>query len=562
MNQNEKMNSVITELSIKLPEGLDLNKMLVEQGGESIQSFVDHEIRKETIIAKSTNKPILDIHNEQKISLETEHLLFEVLGLLPLDFGEMNICLHISNKSALWKYRQKINLYDYRETEKLCMYMQEIYQVDAGILEVDLLTLTRLLEEHRDQIYLDIRNKHGSLKRSELSPVQEAIALDILQEKDLLNRINKLIGNTGIIGEEKNRMAMFIIASSYKMPYSLHGIVQGVSGSGKSHLINSISSSMPQEDVLDLTRITPKSLYNFNEDDLMNKVFIIQDFDGVDQEAQLAFRELQSLGYINSLCTKKDRYGNHLASQRKVKAHFSSLVATTHSNLYYDTLSRSILLGIDESERQTDRIIEAQSSLLAGSVSKSDHESASLFLRNIIRVLKSYEVINPYAPHIKLPVESKMKRRLNQQFQYFVAQITLLHQFQRDVDKQNRIISTVEDIKQAIKYFFEPVVLKVDELDSSTRQFFENLKIYVNEKGRKSCFIQREVRLSLKLAKTRLAWYIKQLLELEYIEIVDGSSNRGYKYKITYWDDQDKLKKYIQENLYSQLEKYTDRTQK
>ncbi|TEB41017.1 hypothetical protein D0809_27665, partial [Flavobacterium circumlabens] len=123
--------------------------------------------------------------------------------------------------------------------------------------------------------------------------------------------------------------------------------------------------------------------------------------------------------------------------------------------------------------------IAIQNKKIAGKGDNENEVQATQLLRNAMRVLKSYEVINPFADKLTLPLEAKMLRRLNSQFQNFVSQITILHQYQRKTDSKGRLISTKEDVKSAVDIFFTSIIIKVDELDKSTRQFFENLKGYV-----------------------------------------------------------------------------------
>ncbi len=114
------------------------------------------------------------------------------------------------------------------------------------------------------------------------------------------------------------------------------GLVNGSSGEGKSHLINGVAECMPQEDVMNLTRITSKSLYHYREKELMNKLVLIQDFDGLDEEAQFAFREMQSAKFLTSSTVVKDMFGAPRGKMKQVLSHFASLTATTKAEVYYD----------------------------------------------------------------------------------------------------------------------------------------------------------------------------------------------------------------------------------
>jgi hypothetical protein len=142
-------------------------------------------------------------------------------------------------------------------------------------------------------------------------------------------------------------------------------------------------------------------------------------------------------------------------------------------------------------------------------------------------------------------------------FLCFVKQITLINQYQRKKDQQGRLITEKEDLQTAVEIMFDSIFLKVDELDGSLRQFFENLKEYINSKPTPENyeFIQREVRHALNTSKTQLQRYLNELVELEYIGQSGGYQNRGYKYKILWWDDIVKVREGIKQYLKEQIDK-------
>lgn len=248
--------------------------------------------------------------------------------------------------------------------------------------------------------------------------------------------------------------------------------------------------------------------------------------------------------------------GNTRGKMKKVEAHFASLTATTKAEVYYDNMSRSVVLGVDESQEQTLRIIKAQNLKISGVNTTESEQQAKQLLRNCMRILKSYEVVNPFADKLMLPLEAKMLRRLNSQFQNFVSQITILNQYQRKKDDKGRLIATKEDVRKAVKIFFSSIIIKVDELDKSTRQFFENLKGFVRSQtaGTTHRFTTREIRQELNMSKTSAFKYVQTLQELEYIQAVEGSPNKGFKYVISYWDNMEKMKAKIKEDLNKQLD--------
>lgn len=88
----------------------------------------------------------------------------------------------------------------------------------------------------------------------------------------------------------------------------------------------------------------------------------------------------------------------------------------------------------------------------------------------------------------------------------------------------------------------------------SLRGFYERLKEYVLGKGKDYEFSRLEIRHALQVSKTSQHTYMNQLLELEYIGQIGGHINRGYKYKIVYWDDNEKIRRKVGKYLNDQLE--------
>lgn len=535
---------------VQLPDGHSLNDMWMNYGAEGILEMINDAPREK----KRSNG--LVIADDNKIQFGGKAGTYYVVGSLPMDLGNMRVSLQIIAHDSTKKHRFKIDLFETNNVEHHSKELSEKHGFDYHLLESDLVELTDLLEDHRDMLYKhDTSPMTEQYSEKELTPRAGEKAVEFLSKGRLMQNIDKLLEQSGIVGEEENRKLLFVLASSYKMPYLLHGLVQGNSGEGKTHLINSIASCMPQEDILNMTRITSKSLYHYHGKELMNKLILIQDFDGLDDEAQLAFREMQSAKMLSSSTVVKDSFGNIRSKIKEVNAHFASLTATTKAEIYYDNMSRSVIVGVDESEEQTLRIIGQQNRKIAGLSNKESEEQAKQLLRNCMRVLKNYEVINPFADKLILPSNAKMLRRLNSQFQNFVSQITLLHQYQRKTDDKNRLITTKEDIQLAVDIFFSAIVLKVDELDGSTRLFFEKMKAFVKDQpsGTTHRFTAREIRQALNTSKTSAFKHMELLQQLEYISPVEGNVNRGFKYVVSYWDNLEKLKAKIKEDLSKQL---------
>jgi hypothetical protein len=314
---------------------------------------------------------------------------------------------------------------------------------------------------------------------------------------------------------------------------------------------------MPPESVTKLTRLSDKVLYNFPEQYFVNRLLCLEDIDGLSEEAEFAFRELQSNGELNSATSIKLDNGQITSGQKTVKGPIASLACTTRGEIYEDNMSRVFLIAVDESPEQTARIIAYQNSIAAGAINRDEERQIKAFLQNFVRLLQPYEVINPYAARIQLPPEAHKIRRLNDLFQSFVKMVTIVNQYQRKRDDRKRLITAIEDVETAVAVLFDSIVLKVDELDGSLRQFYEQLKAHLkqqhNGRHQSAEFSLREIRQALKLSKTQLFRYANDLTHLEYIRSSGGHANRGYTYQVQYWDNYQSLRERIRRSLDEQV---------
>jgi DNA primase/energy-coupling factor transporter ATP-binding protein EcfA2 len=529
----------------------------IENTPTPIPSIITEE-KQENIISVENKKIIrdgLDISNPYKIRYATDTAVYYVQGSLPKTTDNLKIMLVVESVATGMKARNKVDLYEDKQTEKLCVEVAEKLYLRKDILQSELYTLTDLLEKHIESVLQLQQNKTSEGSAVPVLTVKERTALESFAKKPgVLKRLNELLGQTGIVGEERNRIFLLIIAISHKMQQPLHALIQGSSGSGKTRLLKQVSDCMPPESVTKLTRLSDKVLYNFPQYYFVNRLLCLEDIDGLSEEAEFAFRELQSNGELNSATSIKLDKGQITSGQKTVKGPIGSLACTTHGEIYEDNMSRVFLIAVDESAEQTQKIIDYQNKKAAGIIDYIKEQEIKLFIQNLVRLLQPCEVINPFANQLQLPAEAHKIRRLNELLQSFIKMVTIINQYQRKRDEKKRLITEVEDIEAAIHIMLESIILKVDELDGSLRQFYEKLKAFIIKKGRDYEFTRFEIREITGVGKTQQHHYINQLLSLEYIR-QDGYANRGFRYKIVHWDNYTALKERIKNQLQKQVER-------
>jgi 5S rRNA maturation endonuclease (ribonuclease M5) len=565
--QELRKDVMISEVST--PEGEDINSLAQSHEKEIFTHLLSSRIiltsrplvRVETSSIENKTTPTQS--NNYKLEIFPHRFLYRtatanyhIKGDLQGNFESLRVSLDIEHPQNGRKSRSKVDLYEDKQVDKLARDASDKLDLRSDLIQLDLEALTNLLEQHREKT----TGKDGKATAATLQipPHLEIKCKEFLSKQNLIKRLNDLVGQAGVVGEETNRIFLFGIASSFKMPETLHALIQGSSGSGKTHLLAKVSNFIPKEGRKNFTRVTEGSLYNYGLYDLSHQLICIEDLDGMKEEAQLAFRELQSKGVIISSTSSKDENGNVNAYERIVYGPIASMACTTKGEIYEDNMSRCFLIAVDESHEQTLRIIQYQNKKSAGQIDEKREQQITEFLQHCIRILKPYPVINPYADKVNLPEEAHKIRRLNGLYQAFVKQITLLHQYQRKQDNQGRLISEKEDLQTAAEIMFESIVLKVDELDGSLRQFYERLKQYVRTKGNDHHesyeFNQREIRHALHVSKSQLHRYMQDLLALEYIRQAGGYMNRGFNYKVMYWDNVAAIRSKVKRHLQGQLD--------
>lgn len=494
----------------------------------------------------------LNTRYQYKLTFEGKIATYAVLGGMSKQLDSLKVTLQIQHLETKRKTRNKLDLYEDGQVERTCKKVSEKLQLRKDVLAEDIYRLTDLLDEYREQQITNSKTDKEGPQITPLTAKERKELEDFAKSKKLIKNLSDLLGKTGIVGEQHNRIFLFLIAYSHKLPETLHALIQGSSGSGKTRLMRQVSDCMPAENVDRFTRISDKALYNFPETYFVNHLLCLEDMDGLSEEAEYSARELISGGELRSAVSVKQENGQITQGQKIVKGPVASLSCTTKGEIYEDNMSRVFLIAVDESPEQTKRIIEYQNKKAAGIIKKQHEQQSKQFLQNLVRILNPYEVINPFAGKIKLPDEAHKIRRLNELFQGFIKIITVVNQYNRRKDESGKLIAASADVETAIEIMFESIVLKVDELSGPLRDFYEKLKKWVGKKGRDYEFTRFEVREATGVGKTQQHHYLNRLVELEYVRQY-GFANRGFKYKIHHWDDYTALRARIKQHLQDQL---------
>ena len=497
------------------------------------------------------DKNILTTTNPNHYEYTTIHLEISVLGGIKLNhLDSLRVTLSIKKVKSEIKLRHNIDLYNDNQVEKLVRKVAERIEIGTSIVRRTLQELTNELETYRLS-QLDQEDANEFTIR-ELTKKEETEAIKLLKKPNVLQLTNDLIGNSGVIGEETNRLLMYIIFTSRKSANPLHCISLGSSGTGKTHLQSKVAELIPEHDIVDMTVLSENAFYYFNRTELQHKLILIEDMDGA-ENALYPLRELQSKRSITKRVSHKDRNGNTKTIKLTVEGPVCVAGCTTQESLYEDNSNRSFLLYIDESHEQDNLIMQYQRKLSAGNVNIDAEIKAKRQLQNAQHLLKKIRVVNPFAEHLHLPQSVFKPRRTNSHYLQFIEAVTFYKQYQRErkydeTTGEEYIETTIEDIKEANQLLQEVLLRKSDMITGACRNYLESLKTYLKTNNQTS-FTNAEIRRNLRIKGTTLRRYHTQLIEDNYIKKTTNNKYKGYIYEIVSYEEYTELQEQINNAL-------------
>ena len=495
----------------------------------------------------------LQTSNPDQLIYENELLQLTVLGGIKLEgLDRMRSTLKVQlQQSSRPPVRHNLDLYNDTQLEKFIRKCAEKLEIGTSILAASFAELIEELEKYRlEKIKETEENLKPKFKKLNLGEIEEAETF--LRSKDLLGKTSELIGKSGVIGEEVNRLLMYIIFTSRKREQPLHVVSLGSSGTGKTHLQEKVGELIPEEERVSITTLSENAFYYFGKQELKHKVILIEDLDGA-ENALYPLRELQTKKRIVKTIASKNSKGDTQTKYLVVEGPVCVAGCTTKEQIYEDNANRSFLLYLDESQEQDEKIMAYQRQISAGEINTYKQKEIQEFLQNTQRVLKPITIRNPYANQLNLPQSVFKPRRTNNHYLQFIEAITFYYQYQRkqQTDKDTGEIyieTTLEDIENANMLLKEVLLRKSDELTGSCRNYLENLKNYLKSKKKKE-FTGLEIRTQLRIKESTLRGYHKQLQLLGYIKHNTNKKTRSYTFELVISKDYETLQKDIQTAL-------------
>ncbi len=422
-------------------------------------------------------------------------------------------------------------------------------RLDRELIKRDLAKLLLALEQEQE-VRILAPNQQPTTHNQQLTPAERSEALDLLNAPDLIERIQALFDECGLVGERGNRLAAYLACTSRKLSRPLAVIIQSSSAAGKSTLMEAVLAMFPEEERVKYSAMTGQSLYYLGETNLKHKILAIVEEEGA-EKASYALKLLQSEGELTIASTGKDAATGRMETQEyHVEGPVMIFLTTTAIDIDEELLNRCLLLSVDESQGQTKRIhtLQREARTLEGLQRKKRREKVLTLLRNAQRLLEPVDVVNPYAAQLTFSAKHTRTRRDHEKYLTLIDTIALLHQHQREQkslpETSNKepatyIEATLADIALANQIAPELLGRSLDELPPQTRRLLGVVKEIVRAKceaksqdPRTAFFSRREVRDRLGWGVTQVRAHLERLRENDYIAARYGRPGSVFQYEL------------------------------
>jgi DNA primase len=420
-------------------------------------------------------------------------------------------------------------------------------RLDRELIKRDLGKLLLALEQSQeDRILSSGAGGQETGNGPALNPEERAEALELLTAPDLVDRIQELFDDCGLVGEQTNRLAAYLACTSRKLNRPLAVIIQSTSAAGKSTLMEAVLAMFPEEERVKYSAMTGQSLYYLGETNLQHKILAIVEEEGA-EKASYALKLLQSEGELTIASTGKDATTGRMETQEyHVEGPVMIFLTTTAIDIDEELLNRCLLLSVDESQAQTERIhtLQREARTLDGLRRKKRRTAVLALLKNAQRLLEPVDVVNPYAAQLTFTVKHTRTRRDHEKYLTLIDSIALLHQHQRprEIDPAGGgeyIATTLADIELANQIAPELLGRSLDELPPQTRSLLDAIKVLVRERCeaegldiRTAFFSRRDVRDRLGWGVTQVRAHLERLRDLEYIAARYGRPGSAFQYEL------------------------------
>ena len=353
--------------------------------------------------------------------------------------------------------------------------------IDKQAVEAELLRIAAELASKPNKAAESETTQTSAELLAKMPDTAKSEAPALLDHPDLMKRIIDDVSSLGVAGERELIAAVYLVGVSRLLDRPLAAIVQGHTSSGKSYVCERVANLLPPE-VLHATQMTNQALFYMPAGSLKHRFILAGErsrkADDDAAEATRALREMLSAGKLSKLVTMKTegQMESKLVEQDGPIAYIES---TTMTAIFDEDANRCLLLTTDERKEQTRRVVSTLAAQYAGKNRSGDAERIIARHHAAQRILQQRPVVIPYAGRLGELFDSDRVevRRAFPQLMSMIQASAMLHQRQRKIDGDGRIIAIDDDYQLARHLLVKPFQrLLGGGLSDPARRYFDGLQ--------------------------------------------------------------------------------------
>jgi hypothetical protein len=312
-------------------------------------------------------------------------------------------------------------------------------------------------------------------------------AKQLLQSPSFFMEVLRAVRRLGLVGEQQNALAVYIVALSRLLLRPLNLLVKGSSSSGKNFLVDTVLRLFPLNCVHVLSSAAARS-WNYLGDKLKHGIVYIKEVNastGTVLPTRLLISEQRLIHYVT-----ERRHGRYETVEYVTEGPVACISTTTKSRLEVDDETRNVSIRIDESCEQSRRILAAKSRTDEDSLGAEERQAWHA-VQEIIRGRADWPITRPrwfetvVAPQV--PVDDVSIRRHYSTFLNACEVVCLLRSFRRPNQEQLNQLKTlsINFIDYATAWFIFNSILaqSLDRADDSDLETLREVEKLLAENG-------------------------------------------------------------------------------
>jgi hypothetical protein len=350
--------------------------------------------------------------------------------------------------------------------DKVIQEIIETFSHDLGGKRALSSTWTEIAKQVQSERVQSARASNETLENASLTPEQKVklrealwpFVSELALSPDLIKRVINKVQSMGVVNEAELISLVYIAATSRVLAQPINPLIKGSSSGGKSYTTTKTLELIGKDFVSYLSTSSALSLI-YDERPLSHTVLVVFEANQLQADENSIFsmllRTLISEGRIIHQTTVEDPdapNGRRVARiERKGPI---SLMITTTGEFHAENETRMLSFNVTESPEQTRSVIAG---LAASAAGKSGHHDDLKVYHDFQTwiALGPQDAVIPYAEIIAAnipPAMVRFRRDAGALFNFIKAS-AILHQAQRQMDDQGRVIAAVEDYRIAYPIF-------------------------------------------------------------------------------------------------------------